>query len=166
MKNLVLLSLVIACLGLAACQKEEQGNAMAPQACGYGIPSQYCVSYNPSMYNNPYGSYYTGNQYSWGQYQPYYYQNFAYGCPAGYQPMYTGNAWSGSGYTCVSVQFVGSYQYQYGRYPYYPSNWSWSSSYSGYGTAQACDVTVASCCGAQAACEPMWGGRYGVCVVR
>lgn len=169
-------ALVLGALLSGACNKDDNNNnntAVVPQQpCGNGIPSQYCTSFNPTAY-----PYYGQGGYNYGLY------GFSptagiYGCPVGYQPVYTGGFAGGyyagsvgmaaNAYTCVSYNYFSNYYSGYNFYQYPGTGWGWPGGISGYGPLQYCDSNVGGSCGTatNAYCQPQMGQRMGFCISR
>src|ERR1700728_4100821 len=99
MRKVVLLSAVLIQLVLVDCGNKDKSVGMPPQACGAGVPSQYCLpAPNP---NNVYGVNATNGPQGYGFYMKknFYvpdYENVQTGCDPGSQPFTTN-----SGLTCL-----------------------------------------------------------------
>lgn len=176
-RKLGAISLVAMSIWMTACpsSRDEGGSqaAIPNSPCGTQIPAQYCTQYNPGQYPySPYGNNYTYGNYGYGYYNNGYYtpgygNQVPYGCPGGYQPMYTGGAYRGTTYTCIQISYMQSQYNQYGYQPYYPSGYAWGGGYVGAGPVHACDPYLAYSCGTSGAvCQAAFGQRAGYCVQR
>jgi hypothetical protein len=101
MGKVVLTVVVLVQLSLLGCGNKDKNVGMPPQACGAGVPSQFCIptpnnnnSYGVSPYNGPqgYGYYLKKNFYVPD------YQNVQTGCDPGTQPFS-----SDSSMTCLQT---------------------------------------------------------------
>lgn len=119
MNKVVSIAAVLFQVVLAGCGNKDKNAGVPPQACGAGVPSQYCLpvqnpngvyGVNPSYGAQGYGYYMSRNFFVPS------YQNVQTGCTSGNQPIS-----DGSNLNCMPTS---TFQ-QYGQ-PVYQQNYQWS----------------------------------------